>query len=565
MLFKKDEKCEFVKEAIGTIQSYTNIIKNNKFTEIEKDILFQSASNIRRDKPDTELIYQAYKILNSKSYENSDTPYEVKNKDIKVKNIAKSSPENNLMLCPDCNKSISKKSTSCPNCGVPLIIKTNSELRVCPHCESKIYKNRNRYCPNCELDLKLYDKSFMISNIKRILLFVAVIILVIVSLSIYNKISKEENIQTKNTQVKKPINYYPSAEKQKKINKRRVLESNAKLAENDFRIIKDDVNNILSKRTVEIMLSEEIDEKELTRLANKINKIEGTLYKKTFILYYIKGQDKTQGAWASTDFNPNLKVNIYGLSKQNAKKLKSKETSSSEREIIGVWLSERPYDSYKMILYRNKNQLFLDKVYPTFTTTTEMKTTIINSGAEIYDIKGKYFGEYFLLKSNGSMEFWSKTGKYYSAKKIQYEINGSNLSIFENNKFIKPKIDLSQKTKDLQLELEYYSQNNKTYFIGQTNLPENTKIGISIDSKSSDYKIYINKDGTFKSAGFSYLGKSIKGEHEIELIVYKNKLWQNNEVLKKLDKYKGYGIEKESGSFKTKMYFEDKKFDLVKK
>lgn len=42
-----------------------------------------------------------------------------------------------LINCPECNKEISDKAKSCPNCGVPISTDENEEYLACPKCHSK--------------------------------------------------------------------------------------------------------------------------------------------------------------------------------------------------------------------------------------------------------------------------------------------------------------------------------------------------------------------------------------------------------------------------------------------
>ena len=66
-------------------------------------------------------------------------------------------------------------------------------------------------------------------------------------------------------------------------------------------------NSLLNeKRSVEVRLEKPATEKELERIAKKIHRMNKN-YKRTFIEYRITGH---QGVWATTHFNPDLKIQI---------------------------------------------------------------------------------------------------------------------------------------------------------------------------------------------------------------------------------------------------------------
>lgn len=57
-----------------------------------------------------------------------------------------------LVNCPECNKEISDKASSCPNCGFPLEKEVNkninySGMNICPKC-GKTYLHKET-CPDC--------------------------------------------------------------------------------------------------------------------------------------------------------------------------------------------------------------------------------------------------------------------------------------------------------------------------------------------------------------------------------------------------------------------------------
>jgi len=104
----------------------------------------------------------------------------------------------------------------------------------------------------------------------------------------------------------------------------------------------------------------------------------------------------------------------------------------------------------------------------------------------------------------------------------------------------KPLYDPNDKI--LKATLDFEEKNGKIYFIGTTNLPSNTKLGIEVANKngytSQDYKIFVN-DFHFESSGFSSQKNPLVGSYEVKLFTYFNKSWQKKVDIEILEEYTG--------------------------
>lgn len=75
-----------------------------------------------------------------------------------------------------------------------------------------------------------------------------------------------------------------------------------------YKILSDEKQGT-EKRTVKVLLDGRITEQQLEKLAYKIQKMNSETFKRTFIMYEVKGVDIDM-AWATTHFNPNLEVKL---------------------------------------------------------------------------------------------------------------------------------------------------------------------------------------------------------------------------------------------------------------
>jgi hypothetical protein len=117
--------------------------------------------------------------------------------------------------------------------------------------------------------------------------------------------------------------------------------------------------------------------------------------------------------------------------------------------------------------------------------------------------------------------------------------------------------DSSSKTR-LQIDVNPETRGNQTYFLGKTNLPDGTKLGIDLESpgtrkyKAQDYGIIV-KNGTFESGGFSDKGELLKGNFNLSLFTVFNSHWQTASLLEQLKHYEGPLVTKSGFEFSKKV------------
>ena len=83
----------------------------------------------------------------------------------------------------------------------------------------------------------------------------------------------------------------------------------------DYTIIAEDTDRAFSKTSVEIRLNGERSEADLKNIALEIKDSRND-FSKVWIFYFLPGQEPGNGAWATTHFKPELKVEILGATKE---------------------------------------------------------------------------------------------------------------------------------------------------------------------------------------------------------------------------------------------------------
>lgn len=162
------------------------------------------------------------------------------------------------------------------------------------------------------------------------------------------------------------------------------------------------------KCSLTVRLSKRISAERLRKLAIELRDKETKKYDRTFITYYLPGMVVGAGAWATTHFNPNLKVSILGLTEEEFQKESklSKENTNNPGKIIGVW-----EDSLGSItISREKSGYVIIKKY------------IDGSGGKAkklirYKVKGRlafkekaYPDNYYVIDSSGSLGVYDSLG-----------------------------------------------------------------------------------------------------------------------------------------------------------
>jgi hypothetical protein len=170
------------------------------------------------------------------------------------------------------------------------------------------------------------------------------------------------------------------------------------------------------KRKLYIKLKEKVSEETLGQIAQELKNQDPQSYDRTFIFYHLPGMSKDQRAWAATHFNPNLEVEIFGLTKSREKAMKQTIKNPS-RNIVGKWIWEG--GGATIVIYK-KNQ----KTYMEYGLSEESKiiTEMVKSSSPLgqrYDDKeDNPHGEYVVIDSKGNLQMRNPKRTYAIAKKI---------------------------------------------------------------------------------------------------------------------------------------------------
>ncbi|WOD29824.1 hypothetical protein RYH70_07045 [Alloalcanivorax xenomutans] len=179
----------------------------------------------------------------------------------------------------------------------------------------------------------------------------------------------------------------------------------------DYEITKDEKFRDI-KRTVEILLSERVDEEGLGKIAEEVYR---SGFDRTFIGYRLEGEGKGY-YWATTNYDPDLKVSILGSSKEDHENMISVDLKIVG-DLIGHWLIDWGGE-YKAAIYDRGGKIYMKTLYSDGSgQEKEISMSNVEGVTRYYDEGGRERGEFYIIGPDGHLQFWSGNGNYYTAPK----------------------------------------------------------------------------------------------------------------------------------------------------
>jgi flagellar basal body-associated protein FliL len=179
-----------------------------------------------------------------------------------------------------------------------------------------------------------------------------------------------------------------------------------------YNIVSDDKKRDVYRK-VQVELKERLSKQQLEQLAHEIKDADSSRYDKVFILYRIEGE-KSVTAWASSNFEPDLNIKIYGLELSDFQKLLKMKTDVNG-DVIGKWVSPNGFSDHIIIFYKNNGKVFKQDIYIDATLSPD---ELVQHGSK-YRYKDPKSTTTFVIDANGTLEEWNDSGKFYTALKLE--------------------------------------------------------------------------------------------------------------------------------------------------
>ena len=163
-----------------------------------------------------------------------------------------------------------------------------------------------------------------------------------------------------------------------------------------------------AKLSLHVELSRKVSEDTLRTIALKLKSDESSRYERIFITYSLPGMTPGAGAWATTHFNPTLKVEILGMTEEEATSLAAERSGSRNTQVIGQWREE--FVGYIVTIRRNEGSLIMERKFRDGSSgTTELVEKNV-SGERRFARKDGRLGEYYVVDSKGNLKSFDNDG-----------------------------------------------------------------------------------------------------------------------------------------------------------
>lgn len=173
------------------------------------------------------------------------------------------------------------------------------------------------------------------------------------------------------------------------------------------------------KRVIEVRLSRSATKDELRAIATKLKHAKPEKYDRTFIFYVLPDWNDSQGAWATTHFDPTLEVRILGLTSDEVAALKNVPPQPSSREILGSWLDDSPMVGCRLTIFRENGRWYMEYTWKGGSSYTAPLIERGTSGGRRFDKPESTFGDHWIIDFRGDLEIRDNDGLITTAKKIK--------------------------------------------------------------------------------------------------------------------------------------------------
>lgn len=166
-----------------------------------------------------------------------------------------------------------------------------------------------------------------------------------------------------------------------------------------------------TKRSIDVTLSQRLDVAHLDLLASQLHAAEHDDFERTFIGYYLLGDDPIDGYWASTHFKPELEVVIYGLSATEAEAMRTHAQPSDPQNTVGTWLIDQQFFPGRITIWEDPDGIFMQYLYAEGYETVEAVTQSAHELGTRFDVvPDAGTGDYQIVDSSGNLLFADDLG-----------------------------------------------------------------------------------------------------------------------------------------------------------
>ncbi len=189
-----------------------------------------------------------------------------------------------------------------------------------------------------------------------------------------------------------------------------VIDANASFDEDTLKI-PDDVKyavigiatNPNINKNMDVRLNRKVSKKTLRVIALELRDLNANSYDNIVINYYLQVQEVGHGAWATARFNPDLEIEILGLSSVDEERLNNPQYI--HREVIGKWIDDTPNSEGILTLFRENSKVYLEIMHKDGSSDLKEMSEHFTSLGFRFDEKPKNpSGEFYSISNRGNLQ-----------------------------------------------------------------------------------------------------------------------------------------------------------------
>lgn len=169
-------------------------------------------------------------------------------------------------------------------------------------------------------------------------------------------------------------------------------------------------------RKVEVTLPRRLSDAELAEVAKAVRDDTVVVADKTFIGFRVEGQTDS-AYWVNASFDPDYQSSLIGLSVEDYQKLLAVDLSSYPDK-LGHWLRDGAL-GHVMVLYKRGGKYAIDSIFASGGKNTEVYVAKqLPDGDLRLEEPENDFGEYYILKKDGTLQGWGENGMYLALPRL---------------------------------------------------------------------------------------------------------------------------------------------------
>lgn len=177
------------------------------------------------------------------------------------------------------------------------------------------------------------------------------------------------------------------------------------------------------KREVYIRINAAVTEDAVKEIATTIKAQDPAFYERTFVVFLLPGMRDGQGAWATAFFDPDLKVRILGVTKEQLARAEAKtiEPTAESRKRLGLWIDDSELGSGSIWeIYQQAGKSYADETFKDGgVLTAELREVHFGKVRKfIVPERTQEAGDHMLITSSGSLEFRDNAGLIRVARRV---------------------------------------------------------------------------------------------------------------------------------------------------